>query len=365
MRTKRTPLHILRSADTPVYTDTTASVDTPVYPAPPHPDTVITPLYPDILTSTQPCMVTPPHPDPDNSTPAPVDTQTSDVTTHLSQLVTQSMLATSPGDIPTLLTQSEEEVIEAAGELEEVIEAASELEEEVIEAAIELEEVIEAASELEVIEAASELEEVIEAASEPSENGSVETTGGPSEMLLLEPRTKDQSGGTFHPTSFSGDEDDIIDILVDREGGEISEDDREFLAPSTPSRLDIRPPTPSSSPYKTEAPERRRRGERRESELPPRKRRLVASDSVRRREEEERLHRRRSDRGCCRVGVPDSDPRRDQHSRSSSDRCSHGRCRGKSSRSPPHPPREKRLHPPSLPHHPYHHHHRLPHSRRH
>ena len=312
------------SADTPVYTDTTASVDTPVYPTPPHPDTVITPLYPDILTSTQPSMVTPPHPDPDNSTPASADTQTSDVTTHLSQLVTQSMLATSPGDIPTLLTQSEEEVIEAA----------------------------------------SELEEVIEAASEPSENGSVETTGGPSEMLLLEPRTKDQSGGTFHPTSFSGDEDDIIDILVDREEGEISEDDREFLAPSTPSRLDIRPPTPSSSPYKTEAPERRRRGERRESELPPRKRRLVASDSVRRREEEERLHRRRSDRGCCRVGVPDSDPRRDRHSRSSGDRCSHGRCRGKSSRSPPHPPREKRLHPPSLPHHP-HHHHRLSHSRRH
>jgi hypothetical protein len=280
------------SVDTPPHSDTPASADTPVYPTPPHPDTVITPLYPDILTSS----ATP-------TTPSPADTQASDVTTPVPEPVTQSILPTSPGDIRTLdkLTQSEEEVIEAASELTQ-----------------------------------SE-EEVIETASETSENGSVETTGDPSEML--------------------GDEEDIIDILVDREEGEISEGDREILAPS---RLDIRPPTPSSSPYKTEASERRRRrGERRESELPPRKRRLIASDSVRRREEEE--HCRRSDRSSSRVRVPDLDPRRDRHSRSSGDRCSHGRCRG---RSPPHPLREKRLrHPPSLPHHPYHH--RLPHSRRH
>ena len=345
------------STNTPaVYLNTPPPPDTP-----PHLNTAVTPPHPDTPppTDTGNPDTFPEHPAPssvssvaddtDSSntpspahTPIPINSLTSsEIMTPASENTTQSSCDGTQTPNVDSLTQDEEE------EREEVIVpmTTSQLPRDNVHS-----------HDTDLLGVLSE--EVIQQTSELFET---QSTGDPCERMSVEPSTKDQS----EPASEYPTEEDVIDILVDREEGEISGEDvdEDILAPSS---LDCRPPTPSSSPYKIGLLERRGRGEREGKELPLRKRRLVLSGSVDKRDRREgrsHHHRTRTDRSLTHVS--DLEPHRDRHLRS--DRCRRGcRCRGKSSRSPP--PLDLRdrlrLHPPPLPS-PYHHHHRSLHARRH
>ena len=154
-------------------------------------------------------------------------------------------------------------------------------------------------------------------------------------------------------------EEDTITLFpeMEREEGELSGDDRGTISrspefrPKPPSPIEFRPPTPSSSPYKTGAEETRKSV----GSFPGKRRLLVTEDEWLRRKRnlEERKDVRKSEQCSAknRVRFPDLELHRDHTRRRHGPPMSERPClpprhwsRG-SSRSPPPPLRDRRLRP--------------------
>ena len=133
--------------------------------------------------------------------------------------------------------------------------------------------------------------------------------------------------------------DDVIDINIDREEGELSGDEGES---DVPLNVNFRPPTPSSSPYKIDM----------NGDSCTAKRSVAVNNRVRTRQ----CDRPKRTSVKSRLGIPDSVLYRDR----SQGRCHHRR-EGRSRITPP-PPLRHHLPPPPTYHHS--HHHRLCTSRR-
>ena len=110
-------------------------------------------------------------------------------------------------------------------------------------------------------------------------------------------------------------DEDVIDIQIEREDGEILDGDDTSFAPTSPLGLNFSPPTPSSSPYKN-TPESEKKIEGGKS-----CRRLLVDERSRRGLGEE-FHSERSSRCSVRsrLRAPDLDLHQDRHLRRS--RCS-------------------------------------------